>query len=168
MPPSQTEATRLTKQQLAAEVLVRHGECSLQVLGASMMPTLWPHDMVRIVKRPFEELGVGNIVLYERNNRFYLHRLRKIIPEGSSYVLIARGDALPHNDPPLPASHVLGVLAGVRRGDQMLTLPGNPSLPLRAVARLLGWSGLLARLLIRFHTWNSHFGSGSTAESPAA
>jgi signal peptidase len=164
-----------TKHDLTADVLRSHGQCRLQVSGSSMLPTLWPGDMVLIEKRPVSQLSVGDIVMYERHGRFILHRLIGLpenLPEAfssssssSRAFLVTRGDFMPHDDLPVPADRVLGVLAGVRQGmwrgvqrdvqgtKGWVAIPQRVSKRSRWVAAVLRRSSLLLRLLLRVRAW---------------
>lgn len=165
------------KHNLIMKALREHGHCRLQVSGSSMLPTLWPGDTVRIESLPFSQLNpgdlVGNIVLYDRDGRFFLHRLiglRTNAPEGlpSEALFMTRGDAIPQDDLPVPASHLLGVLAGVRRGNEWAAVPRRISTGSRLIA-LLSRSSLFVRLLLRVRSrWNSAVGGEAVPEAPAA
>jgi hypothetical protein len=147
MPPS--DLAGFTKQQLTVEMLAGHGQCRLQVSGSSMLPALWPGDTVLIEKQPLAQLDVGDIVLYQRAGRLFLHRLVDLRQELGDVALNTRGDAVPHDDPPVLADCLLGVLGGVRRGDEWVAVPKKMSTTSRLAAILLGRSSLLVRLLLR-------------------
>ncbi len=168
MPPSDSETVHLAKQNLMVEALTRHGWCYLQVLGSSMVPTLWPNDTVHIEARAWEKLQPGDIVLYEMGGRLYLHRLKLLQSEASGGVLITRGDAVPQDDPAVSASCLLGVLAAVRRGDTWVAVPRNVPMARRIGAMLLAKSELLMRLLLRFRIWNASLNPEGLPETPPA
>ena len=108
-----------------------------------MLPTLWPGDTVLIEKRELGQLGVGEIVLYEREGRLFLHRL----VGARAGFWITRGDAVPEEDPPVAADRVLGVLARVQRGEEWVVVPKEMSVVSRQVAAALGRSTWLASML---------------------
>jgi hypothetical protein len=110
-----TSATRLSwsaeHSALVAEVL-RCGSSSsprvrLQVYGESMLPTLWPGDMVEIANCSPEDLQTGEIVLAIREGRFFLHRL---VAPCSPNGFLLRGDSMPGPDPLFPPEALLGRL----------------------------------------------------------
>jgi hypothetical protein len=120
---------------LAAEMLRRYGAVQLKAWGTSMLPSLWPGDLLTIQSAAYDEVVSGDIVLAIRDNRFFVHRLveRRRVQDCLSW--ITRGDALPHNDPPVGASELLGRVASVRRGHRSFV-------PSRRVSRLhstLAW-----------------------------
>jgi signal peptidase len=153
------DAANATKRGLTAEVLRLHGQCRLQVSGTSMLPTLWPGDTVLIEQRSIYQLCIGDVVMYERDGRFILHRLM-CLPGTVSEIfspnplLIARGDFVPHDDYPIPADCVLGVLAGVQHGSRCTSIPRRMSLSSRWIAALLRRSSWLLRVLLRIRTWH--------------
>jgi hypothetical protein len=137
---------------LAAEMLRCHGAVQLKAWGTSMLPSLWPGDLLTIQRAAYDEVVSGDIVLVMRDNRFFVHRLveRRRVQDCLSW--ITRGDAMPGNDAPVGASDLLGRVAGVRRGNRSFV-------PSRRVSRLhstLAWM-LLCRwdcfrsLMLRIH-----------------
>jgi len=114
---------------LAAEMLRCHGAVQLKTWGASMLPSLWPGDLLTIQSAAYDEVVSGDIVLVMRDNRFFVHRLVERRRVQDCLLWITKGDAMPHNDPPVGASGLLGRVAGVRRGKRSLA-------PRRRVSRL--------------------------------
>ena len=118
---------------LVADVLRRGGRLRLQVRGESMLPTLWPGDVVEIASCSLDDVRPGEIVLARRDGRLFLHRLAApCTPNG----FLLRGDSMPGPDPRFPPEALLGRL--VRR----LTT-GTPSLHPRCARGLArrGWVG---------------------------
>ncbi len=138
-----------SKQSLLLEALREHGSCRFQVSGSSMLPTLWPGDLVLIRRSPLTQLGPGDIVLHEADGRFFLHRLLRLRTAGDRIHLVTRGDAMPQQDPPFSTDHLLGVLAAVRRGSEWVPMPRRMSATERVVAALARRSTLFSRLLLR-------------------
>src|SRR5271157_1377561 len=90
-----TEIREGHKLDLAAQVLSSGGAIRLQALGTSMLPSIWPGDVLSIEHKPGEEIVPGDIVLVARDGRFFIHRL--IEKHNSGW--ITRGDSLPQPDP---------------------------------------------------------------------
>jgi signal peptidase len=110
-----TSAERLNwsaeRSALVAEALRCGGNSSLRVRlrvhGESMLPALWPGDMVEIANCSPEDLRTGEIVLAMRDGRFFLHRLAApCTPNG----FLLRGDSMPGPDPLLPPEALVGRL----------------------------------------------------------
>jgi signal peptidase I len=99
--------------ELAAEVAHRFGEVRLKVIGASMLPALWPGDTIIARRRDSAHLQLGHVVVYRRNGMLVTHRITHIRGD----LLITRGDSTRHNDPPIYVSDILGqVVCLVRNG----------------------------------------------------
>jgi hypothetical protein len=105
---------------LLADALRRsHGFCQslrLRVYGESMLPTLWPGDVVEIAGCSLEEVRPGEIVLALHDGRLFLHRLLASEPNG----FVLRGDSMPGPDPLFPSEAMLGRLVG-RTGEGLVS-----------------------------------------------
>jgi hypothetical protein len=122
-PPSTVEISgehQDRKIDLAAELLCRQGTLTIKVNGTSMLPELWPGDLLTIQSTTQsatpDELIAGDIVLIQRDHRFFVHRLVGWQAGQNCILCITRGDAMPHDDPPATASQVLGRVSNIRRG----------------------------------------------------
>jgi hypothetical protein len=109
--PVMTESREGHKLDLAAEVLTSGCAVRLQALGTSMLPSIWPGDVLSIEPKSGEEILPGDIVLVARDGRFFVHRLIK----KSSSAWITRGDSLPQDDAPVPQFQVLGKVCLIHR-----------------------------------------------------
>jgi Peptidase S24-like len=84
----------------------------LQVRGESMLPALWPGDIVEIVNCSLADVQPGEIVLALRDGRLFLHRLlSSAAPNGFQL----RGDSMPGPDPVFPKPALLGRLVSDSR-----------------------------------------------------
>ena len=84
-----------------------------------MLPTLWPGDVLTIEAAKSEELQLGNVVLFIRENRFFVHRVVGLTDK----TVTTRGDAMPKGDgvlrdEELLAGHLEDVPPGDRSGAQ--------------------------------------------------
>jgi len=153
---------------LAAEVLRRSGHLHLQVHGESMLPALWPGDVVQISSCSLEDLRPGEIVLAQREGRLFLHRLvGRFTAPGTLNGFLLRGDSMPGPDPQFPIEALLGRLvqkvdergdhgravhaAAPRRGFRANGFGVNVNLS-RALGILLCYSGLARRLALKLHS----------------
>jgi hypothetical protein len=89
---------------LVVEALRLRGRMQLRVHGESMLPTLWPGDIVEIEKCPLGEIRRGDVVLATRAGRLFLHRF--LGHDARGFVL--RGDSIPMADPLFRPSAFLG------------------------------------------------------------
>jgi phage repressor protein C with HTH and peptisase S24 domain len=98
-----------------------------------MAPTLRPGDRLCIEAVSGEEARSGDVVIARRGGRLTAHRLTA--RRGGS--VITRGDGNSFEDPPLPASQVVGrVVEVVRDGRRSRPAP-RPGLVARAVRWLV-------------------------------
>lgn len=128
---------------LAAEVIRRFGELRLQVTGASMLPSVWPGDVLTVRRRSAAQLLTGRIVLCYRNGRFVAHRL--VGKRGEH--LITRGDAHTFDDIPFRSEDVLGEVVAIQRGRRSARL--SPAWWQRAASSVAARSEACTRTLLR-------------------
>lgn len=133
----------------------------LRVHGESMLPTLWPGEVVEIAVCSIEDVRPGEIVLALRDGRLFLHRLVAIAtPNG----FLLRGDSMPGPDSLFPTEALLGRL--VRRGGQAGRI--SASAWSRAIGTLLCHCGIARRLALKLHSRRSaparDFNSETSAE----
>ena len=106
-----TEAREGYKLDLAAEVLGRGGTIRLQAQGTSMLPSIWPGDVLSIESKSGQDIALGDIVLVARDGRFFIHRLI----EKHNSIWITRGDSLLQDDAPVAPVQVLGKVSLIHR-----------------------------------------------------
>ncbi len=99
------------KHRLVVDLIRQFGEVRLKATGTSMVPAVWPGDILTVRRRDAGELQPGQIILCYRDQGFVAHRL--IGQNGNS--LVTRGDCLPYQDPPFSEDEVLGQVVGVLR-----------------------------------------------------
>ncbi len=143
-----TEADEGHKLELAAEILASGGTIRLQALGTSMLPSIWPSDMLSIEGKP-GSIVPGDIVLVARDRRFFVHRLI----EKDNSVWITRGDSLSQNDEPVAEAQVLGRVSLIHRKGKVVVPNSQLSLSRRSFAWLLcNWNSL-RNIALRFHSF---------------
>lgn len=138
---------------LVAETLRTSGCSRLRVRGESMLPALWPGDVVEIARCSPEDVRPGEIVLALRDGRLFLHRLlASCKPNG----FLLRGDSMPGPDPRFPPGALLGRLVrrvGKERGVAALTHSRWLAVKCsRALGTLLCHCGPARRLALRLHS----------------
>ena len=134
--------------ELAAEALRRSGTLTLKAFGTSMLPTLWPGDLARVQSCSFEDIQRADIVLYKRDDRFYLHR---VIQKAADGWLITRGDSMPGDDPRLASQDLVGKVTEIQHGNQGFAPVKKLSLRAYLTGRILGHSSYCLRLVLKFH-----------------
>ena len=115
-----------------------------------MLPTLWPGDVLTVQSVRPEQIEPGEIVLYMRQDRFFIHRIVTADLKRDKAFLVTRGDCMFEDDPPVDRSELLGKIVEVRRA-------GSTFMPVRTLSpfrRLLAWLfchwSLFRRVGLRF------------------
>jgi signal peptidase I len=134
---------------LVADVARNQGRVQLKVGGASMVPTLWPGDLVTVRRCDPSRLRPGSIIVFRQNERLVVHRLvrRQSSAHGVEDCLIAQGDAQPRCDRPVEAWDVLGRVEGAVRNGRPVNL--QPSLWRRFLASIFRRSEWCASIYLR-------------------
>lgn len=144
-----TEIREAHKLALAAEVLAANHTIRMQALGTSMLPSIWPGDVLSIEPRTGDEIVPGDIVLVARQSRFFIHR---VVEKRDSY-WITRGDSLPQNDEPAAEVEVLGKVALIHKKSGVVFPKSQVSLPNRMLAYMLCHWDSLRCFALRVHSF---------------
>lgn len=156
-----TESQEQLKHSLASEVLRTAGKFRLAAFGYSMLPTLWPGDLLTIQSQSLEQVQPSEVVLFSREGRFFIHRVVRKVKMGLETRLITRGDALPSVDATVFPLEFLGKIVSVRRGDRDIPVPACSSWR-RLTGLALTYSVHLRSLGLRWHArWSTEGGSKS-------
>lgn len=142
--PQMIQTRQESRLSLACEVLRASGKLRLQAFGTSMAPCIWPGEVLTVQAMRANDLHIGDVVLFARNHRFFIHRI--VARQGSSW--ITRGDAVPQNDPPVPIAEILGKVVGIERNGRVVP-PRRASDVDRVLAWLLCHSDLVRNLALR-------------------
>ncbi len=147
---------------LAEEVVRTFGEVRLRVFGTSMVPSIFPGDLVTIHRASLHEISKGEVVLFLRQGRLFVHRAvdRKPARAGATGheepLLITRGDRMPHNDPAVSSSELLGRVVCIERHSRKVELPAR--VPNHFLARLLQSSDRVTYVYLRLAScWRALF-----------
>jgi signal peptidase I len=152
---------------LAAEALRTWGVLKLRATGVSMLPTLWPGELLTVQSCRAEQFEPGEIVLYMRRGRFFIHRVVRKQVTGDEAYLITRGDCMPEDDPPVRSGEVLGKITEIQRAGSVFLPARNLSPFRRIVAYMLCHWGLFRRVGLRL--WGRcHRGDGQIESALAA
>jgi signal peptidase I len=137
--------------ELAVQLIRSHGSVEMKVWGTSMLPALWPGDLLTIQSAAPDEAVTGDIVLVVREGRLFVHRLieKRQVGDGCSW--ITRGDAMPQNDPPAVSSEVLGRVTTIHRGNRSFVPSRHVSLFNLALSGSLGRWRHFRGLALRMH-----------------
>jgi len=137
------------KRHLVADVARSFGQVRLQVTGCSMLPAVWPGDLLTVRRCGSAELNAGQIVLCFRDGALVAHRL--VGTRGKQF--LTRGDSLYNFDRPFREDEILGRVVAMERDGRQVD--PNPSWWHGAVRFLLRRSELCVRLLLRWKGWSA-------------
>jgi hypothetical protein len=149
-----SEHCNAEREALAVDVLRHSGHLRLGVRGESMLPALWPGDVVEVVAHSLPNIRPGEVILVSREGRLYVHRF---VARSGADAFVARGDSMPHADPLYDSSALLGRIEGVVRKGGTVSSPITSRFRHRALGFLFCRFSLARRLALKFHRWsNAH------------
>jgi signal peptidase len=128
---------------LVADVADNFGEVRLRVTGASMVPAIWPGDILTVRRVDPEELRPGQIVLYRRQANLIAHRVTRVVADH----VVTRGDTLPVADAPASMDDVVGRVVSLERNGRRVC-PQETLWP-AAVSLILRRSDFCLRVALR-------------------
>jgi signal peptidase I len=138
----QTDLRDAVKRNLVADVVGSFGQVRLEVTGTSMLPAVWPGDIVTVSRCHAADLCPGQIVLCFRDEALVTHRLVGKI--GNRF--ITRGDSVCHYDAPLREDEILGQVVSILRDGRRIDL--SPAWWHGAGRFILRRSQLVVRVLL--------------------
>ncbi|MEO8302754.1 MAG: S24/S26 family peptidase [Betaproteobacteria bacterium] len=141
------ESADRTKNELAAEVLRSYGELRLRVVGSSMLPAVWPGDVLSIRHCGPEDAEVGDIVLFTRHGRLFAHR----VVARTQDCLVTQGDGMAKADPPVIGPELVGRVSQIDRRGRLFRPAMKLSFGGRIAAAIFRRSEGAGRLLTRLH-----------------
>jgi signal peptidase I len=114
------ETRERAKREIAEEVLRSFGELRFVARGLSMLPAIFPGDVLTVRRESIGDACKGDVVLAAREGRLFAHRVVACVHRHGSSTLITRGDALETTDLPVTENEWLGRVSGVtRRGERV-------------------------------------------------
>jgi signal peptidase I len=142
---------------LAGEVIRNFGEVRLRVFGTSMVPSVLPGDLVLIQRAMLEEILPGEIAVFLRMGRLFVHRVadRKVMATtggDKELFLITRGDRQRDNDSPVSSSELLGRVVSIERERRNIKVAPNRAI--RLTARMLQSSDRVTSLYLLLATFS--------------
>jgi hypothetical protein len=155
------------KLSLAAEMLRGGGAVHLKAWGVSMLPSVWPGDLLTVQGAACGEVVPGDIVLVMRDNRFLVHRLVGTRHDEDRFSWTTRGDAMPHNDPPVATSELLGRVVGISRANRSFIPSRQVSLSDSALAWMLCRWNRFRILTLRIHAARQVVGDSRRFSNPS-
>jgi peptidase S24-like protein len=143
--------------ELAGEVVRTFGRVRVRVTGTSMIPAVWPGDVLVVERRAVERIERGEIAVAERDGRLLAHRV--IGPRGdgngargtAGATLTTHGDSLLAADEPLRAEELLGTVVSIERGAGARRPRRKLGIGARTLAAMARRSSMAARVFVRLH-----------------
>jgi signal peptidase len=132
-----TDEPSQVKFDLAVEVLRSAGGAKLAVGGSSMLPSIWPGDVLDIQRVAAADLALDDVVVFARENRLVVHRILSLNRDGDEVILITGGDRSRRSDSPVSASELLGKVEMIQRGGRKL------------IPRRTRWTRIASWILLR-------------------
>jgi signal peptidase I len=95
---------------------------ALRVHGTSMLPWVRPHDIAIIRRATLDDIRCGDVVLFRRNDRLFVHRIVEKRGSLDATQFIAKGDAHRNSDGHVEESELLGRLVRLYRSGRHIDL----------------------------------------------
>lgn len=108
---TQEERLREACCDLVADIARASGKVQLQVSGASMVPALWPGDLLTVRSCCPSELAPNSIIVFRQDQQLVVHRLIHRIGDE----IVTRGDARRQLDKAVEPSQIVGRVEIVMR-----------------------------------------------------
>jgi len=147
---------------LAAEVVSSFGGVCLRVTGTSMLPSVWPGDILTICRADMAAVRPGQIVLFTCKGWLLAHRVVAKVGCPGEQFLITRGDSLPRVDPPVSREELLGTVTSIVRRGRRITPRLHLTFYECALSFILRHSERATNLLLRLHAFRQSFHHGDT------
>lgn len=140
---------------LLCEAVSAFGQVRLRAHGSSMVPTIWPGEV--LIVEPARAVQVGQIVLASHGESLVAHRVVSLADAGDGVRLTTQGDSLGFREPLIPMCRVVGRITGVMRDGKKVMLESRPRPAKRLAMCLARRSRLALRILVRAHQCSEWF-----------
>jgi hypothetical protein len=132
---------------LAAEILRESGSLRLRAWGSSMLPSIWPGDILNIQRRELKQIAAGETAVFFPGSRMTAHR---VVSHHCTF-LVTQGDSVPQPDAPVTAENLLGVVVSIERGGKLFAPALRPGLVARRTSVVLRRFDLAMRVWLHVH-----------------
>jgi hypothetical protein len=126
------------------------GRARIRVLGTSMAPSVLPGDWVDVQRAELRAISPGEIILFSRDERLFVHRAVSCVQNPETPILITRGDRLDHDDPPVTSAELLGRVISIQRGRRTFRPDVSSSQRNGLLSRVLRASDFFTRTYLYF------------------
>jgi signal peptidase I len=94
------------------EELAKGRAVHLPAKGLSMLPSIWPKTILSIEQKSFTDVEVGEVIAFERNLKFVVHRVVKKTVSQGLQVVYTQGDSNWHLDELISEAQYIGAITG--------------------------------------------------------
>ena len=136
---------------LASEVLRSFGGVRFAATGWSMLPALWPGDLLLIETVPADQVQVGDIALVGRAGKLCAHRVTSRTGDSGDARWITRGDAMRAADLPVTEAELLGRVTSVIRDGKVVAVPVKLNVIEKLIAKTVRHSFFAACVVVSLH-----------------
>jgi hypothetical protein len=133
--------------EIVAEVLRSGRKVMMRLDGTSMIPAIWPRDMVEIVPCGPGDAHEGLIAVFIRQGRLIAHRIVRV-ERREALQFVTRGDAIAHDDPPIDACQLLGYVSAVVRDERREPVSTSPRFRAKILSSMICKSRIARRLIL--------------------
>ena len=144
-----TEACSAMGSDLVGELVRNFGWACVSVRGTSMTPAVQPGDILSIQHVDFQEISIGQIVLYARDGRLITHRAVEKSADPQAPHLVTCGDRVGQNDFPVSPDELLGQVKLIERGGRRFQPADHPGVPKQFLSRILRASDRATSIYLR-------------------
>jgi len=118
------------------------GAASVRILNGDMFPWLRSGDQVFVRRWNFELLRPGDVILFERNEEFFVHRVIRVQrTAGGDNKVITKGDASNSADAAIAEEEFVGRATRIHRGKRHIDIESlGQVITARVLARLSKFS----------------------------
>jgi signal peptidase I len=147
---------------LVGEILRNFGLACVSVKGTSMTPAVQPGDVLSIQHADFQQISIGQIVLYARDGRLITHRAVEKSEGPHAPYLVTRGDRIVQDDYPVSRDELLGRVKFIERGGRRFQPVEHPGVPRQLLCRMLRASDRATFIYLRLaEFWRAVSGEGA-------
>lgn len=142
---------------LLTETLNKSGKLRFRAFGRSMLPFIIPGDVLTVETTNTDEISVGDIILFESENVFFVHRLIKKSKINNDNYFVTKGDYLDYADNPIRSSQILGRVTKIERWGKIIKPDSILLKPLNfIIIKLILFKDLMATLMIKLRQLKGH------------
>jgi hypothetical protein len=128
------------------EVIERDEEIPLKTFGLSMRPSIRGGEWIVVRRAGAEEIGVGDVVIYQSGPTFVAHRVIRQRHQGGRVYFTVKGDAHLAAEGEVAADEVVARVVALKKADKTIDLsPPRWRLANRLIALYSSWVDRLYR-----------------------